>query len=145
MQFILTWLQHLDSLCHCSSCFLTCTVHTHRGGQCVSLTLSVSDLLTFFISRMFYKAKKPKPDSHFRFFPTYKFTRDSVFTAAEKLHVRVLLMTEFVKTTKTNVMVNDIDTNQVIKELYKEAFTLNKRVCVSLSESVGPSQSRPNR
>ena len=30
-------------------------LHTHRGGQCVSLTLFVSDLLTFFISRMFYK------------------------------------------------------------------------------------------
>ena len=30
--------------------------HTYRGGQCVSLTLSVSDLLTFLISRMF----KPK-------------------------------------------------------------------------------------
>ena len=34
-----------------------------------------------------FKAKKPKPDSHFRFFPTYKFSRVSVFTVAEKLHV----------------------------------------------------------
>ena len=77
------------------------------------LTLSVSDLLTFFITRMFFKAKKKKkPDSHFGFFPTYKFTRDSVFTAAEKLLWRRLVV-EFIKTIKTNVMVNDIDTNQV--------------------------------
>ena len=64
-------------------------LQTRRGGQRVSLNLSVSDLLTLFITRMFHKTKKPKPDSHFRFFPTYKFTRDSVFTA---------VMTEFIKT-----------------------------------------------